>query len=79
MCQINTAKAKTRMGHLTVVGKSELNFVYVIDIRKGHFLQECHAETVKASKIPHFLYPDFMQQLLDTLCLLRLEQKSWYF
>ena len=21
MCQINTAKAKTRMGHLTVVGK----------------------------------------------------------
>ena len=22
MCQINTAKAKTRMGHLTVVGKS---------------------------------------------------------
>ena len=30
MCQINTAKAKTRMGHLTVVGKSELNFVYVI-------------------------------------------------
>ena len=39
MCQINTAKAKTRMGHLTVVGKSELNFVYVIQSNLALFGQ----------------------------------------
>ena len=31
MCQINTAKAKTRMGHLTVVGKFILILIQILD------------------------------------------------
>ena len=32
MCQINTAKAKTRMGHLTVVGKFILILIHKISV-----------------------------------------------